>query len=399
MAVTQQMRNDWSNYWGNSKSGDIQAWGNGFLERNADGTATYKSNNGGATNFNAGMSIDDFAKSSKEIGNVLYNNYGYTDAQDTAAFPKVDIKTSAPAVAAGSVSDDMLVEKRLNGLLDANNPLIQQARARAAQTANSRGLLNSALAAGMGEEAAISQALPIATTDAGTFFKQSLTNQDAQNNANIAGANAANNAAIASAGYQSQAQLAQMNNAAASERLTQQGQIDSQLIDKKAAVTAADRQGEKLWQLGGDYINKSLTTQSWAADKITAIQSSNMTAEEKQGAIAQINATASTLQASVNAVYSKIPGWRQEWLSVAQGGDTNTGGTAQSVVNSYWSSGKAGDAGAWGDGKIAHNGDGTATYTTKDGRNVALNRGMSLSDLAATDEEVRANLRNYGYGG
>lgn len=316
MAVTQQMSKDWNDYWGNSKTGDIQAWGNGALFRNADGSATYRSKTGGDTNFNAGMSIDDFAKSSKEIGNVLYNNYGYTDAQDTAAFPKVDIKTSAPAVSVGSVSDGMLVEKRLNGLLDANNPLIQQSRARAAQTANSRGLLNSALAAGMGEEAAISQALPIATTDAGTFFKQSLANQDAQNAASIAGTNAANQAAIAQAGYQSQAQLAQANNAAAAERLTQQGQIESQLFDKKAAVTA----GDKLWQFGGDYINKSLTTQSWAADKIATIQSTNMTPEEKQGAIAEINSTASTLQSSVNAVYSKIPGWRQEWLSVAQGG-------------------------------------------------------------------------------
>lgn len=320
MAVTQQMRNDWSNYWGNSKTGDIQAWGNGFLERNLDGTATYKSNNGTSTNFNAGMSIEDFAKSNSEIGNILKNNYGYTpdapQSMPTFSTPKV----VAPTAATGSVTDDMLVEKRLNGLLDANNPLIQQARAKAAQAANARGLLNSAMAAGMGEEAAISQALPIATTDAGTFFKQGIANQDAQNTASIAAANAANQASIAQAGYEAQAQINNANNAAAAQRQSEQYRLESELLDKKATTSAADRAGEKLWQFGGDYINKSLSTQSWMADKIAGIQGTNMSPEEKQTAIAGVQSMATTLQQSVNAVYSKIPGWQQEWLVVAQQG-------------------------------------------------------------------------------
>ena len=324
MAVTQQMRTDWGNYWNGSKAGDIQAWGNGFLERNADGTATYKSRGGDAVNFNAGMSIEDFAKSSKEIGNVLYNNYGYKPAEiaqspiptiSTVA-PTPTISTVAPTAVTGAVNDSMLVEKRLNGLLSADSPLIQQARAKAAQVANSRGLLNSALAAGMGEEAAISQALPIATTDANTFFRQAVANQEAQNSANIASAAAANNAAIATANLTAQAQRDRENNQALTERMERQGVLDSQALDKKLAVEKTNA----LTSFQTAYIDKSLAAQSWMTDRVAAIQSTNGTAEEKQAAIAGVQSMASSLQTSINAVYSKVPGWSQEWLAVAQQG-------------------------------------------------------------------------------
>ena len=318
MAITQQMRTDWNNYWNNTGAGAVQAWGNGVLFRNVDGSATYRSKTGGDTNFNAGMSIEDFAKSNPEIGNILSNNYGYkTDTPPTTpTFSTPSVTT--PTAATGSVGDDMLVEKRLNGLLAANSPLIQQARAKAAQAANSRGLLNSALAAGMGEEAAISQALPIATTDANTFFRQAVANQEAQNAASIAAANAANQASIAKAGYEAQAQINSANNAAAAQRQADQYRLESELLDKKNSTSAADRAGQQLWQLGGDYINKSLSTQSWMTDKIAAIQSSNV--EDKQGAIAGIQDMAASMQTSINAVYSKVPGWKQEWLVVAKQG-------------------------------------------------------------------------------
>lgn len=400
MAVTQQMRNDWGNFWSDANKGAVQSWGNGTLTRNTDGSATYKSNSGGTTNFNAGMSIEDFDKSSPEIGNILKNNYGYSATPQTPAFSPISV--TSPSAVTGAVTDDMTVEKRLNRLLSSDSPLLQQARAKAMQTANSRGLLNSSLAAGAGEEAAISQALPIATTDANTFFQQARANQEAQNAANIAAANAANNAAIARSGYDAQAKLAELSNTAASSRLEQQAQYDASLLDKKLAVENSSRSSDNLWKFGADYINKSLSTQSWMTDKIATIQGSNLSPEDKQAAIDGTQALAANMQTSMNAVYSKIPGWKQEWVSVATGADVGLSSlpAAQSVVNNYWASGKAGDSGAWGDGKITHNGDGTATYTTKDGRNVALSQGMGLSDLAATDAEVRANLKSlYGYGG
>lgn len=63
----------------------------------------------------------------------------------------------------------MTVEERMTGLLNKENPYMQVARTGAAQVANSRGLLNSSIAAGAGEEAAIKSALPIAQQDAAYY--------------------------------------------------------------------------------------------------------------------------------------------------------------------------------------------------------------------------------------
>lgn len=63
----------------------------------------------------------------------------------------------------------MTVEDRMTGLLAKDNPYMKVARTGAAQTANSRGLLNSSIAASAGEEAAIKSALPIAQQDAAYY--------------------------------------------------------------------------------------------------------------------------------------------------------------------------------------------------------------------------------------
>ena len=61
------------------------------------------------------------------------------------------------------------VAGQMRGLLAENSPYLQVARTGAMQTAAGRGLLNSSIAAGAGEEAAIRQALPIAQQDAQTY--------------------------------------------------------------------------------------------------------------------------------------------------------------------------------------------------------------------------------------
>lgn len=77
--------------------------------------------------------------------------------------------------------DKETVAGQLKGLL--YSPLADLARTGAAQTAASRGLLNSSMAAGAGESAAIGASLPIAQADAATFNKQGLSNQQFQNDA------------------------------------------------------------------------------------------------------------------------------------------------------------------------------------------------------------------------
>ena len=68
--------------------------------------------------------------------------------------------------AAGDTAQPTMASDRLNSLLATDSPYIQMARTRAAQTANSRGLLNSSIAAGAGEAAAIERAAPLAQSDA-----------------------------------------------------------------------------------------------------------------------------------------------------------------------------------------------------------------------------------------
>lgn len=393
--VTSQMSKDWNDYWGNSKTGDIQAWGNGALFRNVDGSATYRSKNGVDTNFNAGMSIEDFAKSNSEVGNILYNNYGYK-AGDTAAVQPVMPTITTPSVASATaatrtVGDNELVSSQLQKLLATDSPYLQQARNKAAQTANSRGLLNSAMAAGWGESAAIDAAAPIAQADAGVYTSAARDNQSAQNTVSLNNASAANQAEMARAAAANQASMAAAN-MQMQDRLNDKqtsNQYQTQLEQNK--FTAAQQDKNQAFQLEQLKQNMNLAYDKMTVDQTNAyasgylsIVNSNMPQPEKELATSR---------------YSAIYGFHDN-LATGTSVDLSVLPAAQSTVNSYWASGKAGDAGAWGNGQIVNNGNGSAIYTTKDGRTVALNSGMSLADLAATDSEVAANLKSlYGYGG
>lgn len=73
------------------------------------------------------------------------------------------------------------VAGQLNTLTAKESPLMTRARTGAMQTANARGLMNSSIAAGAGEAAAIDSALPIATADANLYGVAARDNMTAQN--------------------------------------------------------------------------------------------------------------------------------------------------------------------------------------------------------------------------
>lgn len=62
--------------------------------------------------------------------------------------------------------DGAFVENRLEGILASDSPLMQRAQTEGMQYANSRGLLNSTMAAGAAQGAMIDRAMPIAQQDA-----------------------------------------------------------------------------------------------------------------------------------------------------------------------------------------------------------------------------------------
>lgn len=75
------------------------------------------------------------------------------------------------------VQPDQLVQNQLTGLLAGDSQYIQQARNQAGRNAASRGLLNSSIASGAGQAAAIQAGLPIAQADAQTYFQTEAQNQ------------------------------------------------------------------------------------------------------------------------------------------------------------------------------------------------------------------------------
>ena len=98
------------------------------------------------------------------------------------------------------ITDNELVAHQLNKLIADNSEYVQSAENRAYEQAAARGLINSTMAVGAGRRAAIDAALPIATSDAGTYATSGLSAQEA-----------GQTAAIQTAQQQNQAFLNQQN--------------------------------------------------------------------------------------------------------------------------------------------------------------------------------------------
>lgn len=88
------------------------------------------------------------------------------------------------------VQPEDTVAWQMDNLLDKGSRYITSARQRGVEQAASRGLLNSSLAAGSAERAAIEAALPIAQQDASTYFSQGINNQNLANQFSLARQNA-----------------------------------------------------------------------------------------------------------------------------------------------------------------------------------------------------------------
>lgn len=117
-------------------------------------------------------------------------------AQDKIEMPEVEVFNqlaentagiAAPSYEASQVNIDPAdtVENRVARMTSdpGASPLLQNAQTGAKQQAASRGMLNSAMAAGMGQKAVIETATPIASQDASMKFNEKLANQSAQNQA------------------------------------------------------------------------------------------------------------------------------------------------------------------------------------------------------------------------
>lgn len=86
--------------------------------------------------------------------------------------PKTGLNLSQlQGVTRWDVAPNETVRSQLQQIIADDSPLMQQARARAMQASNARGLLNSSMAATAGESALYDAAMPIATQDAATYAR------------------------------------------------------------------------------------------------------------------------------------------------------------------------------------------------------------------------------------
>jgi hypothetical protein len=74
---------------------------------------------------------------------------------------------------------------QLESLIASDSPLMQQARSRAQQTMNARGMTNSSLATSAGDAAMYDAAMPIAQANASTMYDANKTSTAAQNQFNL----------------------------------------------------------------------------------------------------------------------------------------------------------------------------------------------------------------------
>lgn len=249
-----------------------------------------------------------------------------------------------------SVNENELVSGQLQGLLQSNSPYLDLARAQGTQQAASRGLLNSSMAAGSAENAAIQAALPIAQGNAQEYAQVGAANAQAANQ--WTGENIAARAQTQSAGIYASAQrdVAHMNMTVQEDQLAQQYKefgvsTTDQVNEFNAAQKNAMMQfqsgqntqvGEYESQLGWNKYSLGVQMQMHGMDQYTQMMSSmlqnpNMTADDRAAMQGNLQSIYSGYNQQIAAIPGFTPPWTADpnyWATDWTGGTTGPGGTS-----------------------------------------------------------------------
>jgi len=178
------------NYWGealsNPNSGvNTQNLKQSLLKGASDKDFDYYTANAATPKTNTPTTIyTENTNDDSKTGTI--NPVDWSTSDLTNPFSKSTTKISDPSVSMASVQSSKpdeadTVQSRMSGLLASGSPYIQAARAAGERTAHSRGLLNSSLAAGSAEKAAIEAALPIAQQDSQSMVNAWMSEQEQDN--------------------------------------------------------------------------------------------------------------------------------------------------------------------------------------------------------------------------
>lgn len=171
-----------------------------------------------------------------------------------AAAAATPAQTSTYTPNAYTVAPKATVASQIKDIIDSGSPLMEQAETNAKNQMNSRGLINSSMAVGAGQNAVIAAATPIATADASTYAQAGRDTTSAQNTALASEAAAKNTAGLQDATQQtatSQFNTGQTNAAlstasGASNTAAQQAQQNTANLDNIKANRAVDLQISQL---------------------------------------------------------------------------------------------------------------------------------------------------------
>lgn len=165
-----EMGKVFGNFGGSGKQvADMTGYGTGATGFNADGSLKYNTSFAGGK-LADGSNPGDWAFDSTKGWVKKAPAARPTGAQGAMDMPTTGINLSNLQNASmWEVKPNQTVQDQLQQIIAADSPLMQQARARALQSANARGLLNSSMAITAGDSALYDAAMPIAQQDASTY--------------------------------------------------------------------------------------------------------------------------------------------------------------------------------------------------------------------------------------
>lgn len=168
--------------------------------------------------------------------------------------------TATPAAAdTPPAPGDASVSGQLTGLLDSNSPYMKQAKQAGLRVAGRRGLLNSSIAAGSSEAAAIAAAAPIASQDAAQIHARNQSQLEGDINLRNATTLQTQQDAAALARQQSgqehQINLQTLGDSAAMARLIEQGGIERALQEMRESGALTQTQMNANVSLLSNYMS------------------------------------------------------------------------------------------------------------------------------------------------
>ncbi len=236
-------------------------------------------------------------------------------------------ETTDPQVmtaATRQVIPEELTSYQLDNITASGSPLMQRAASQGKALANTRGLLNSSLAAQSAQNAVIENAAPIAAQNAQAYQQATSANQAtqqeayklnaeqafAQQAANTEAVNRAQELAAQTAADEAKDWRAHWYNM--EELSTEYGLRNAQLELQNEIATEQGElsQGNDLQK---SYVSDSNTLMTNYFNGWFKIQESDMTAEEKTAALEEYNATIRTWTDVLNTAYGSLPAWEDEW--------------------------------------------------------------------------------------